>query len=93
MAFFLLVFFSRGYSLETPASCAAPGSVTVGKGIELIGTGEREGKPAGSLSSVVHDPGTDETLALGFTKRAFWKEGTELTADGTTFTVMGPARP
>jgi folate-binding protein YgfZ len=72
---------------------SAPGRVAVGQGTELIGTGERNGKPAGHLTSIAHDPITDRTLGLGYTRRAFWKEGTELSADGATFTVAGPAQP
>jgi folate-binding protein YgfZ len=72
---------------------SAPGRVAAERGAELTGTGERDGKPAGSLTSVVHDPGADRTLALGYCKRAFWKEGSEVASGGTTFTVEGPARP
>jgi folate-binding protein YgfZ len=72
---------------------SAPGAAPVASGSELLGTGERIGKPAGTLTSVVHDPGSDRTLALGYARRAFWKDGSEVTADGVTFRVEGPARP
>lgn len=72
---------------------SAPGTTAVQAGAELTGIGEQSGKPAGSLTSVVHDPGADRTFALGFCRRAFWKDGCELAADSVTFTVQGPARP
>lgn len=61
----------------------AAGRAALQHGDELLGTGEQQGKPAGSLTSVAYDPGRDATYALAFVRRASWKEGTRLvTASG-----------
>jgi folate-binding protein YgfZ len=65
---------------------AAPGHANVEPG-ELHGTGEQADKAAGSVTSVAYDPCDDVTLALGYARRAFWKDGTGVRAGDVTFTV------
>ena len=67
----------------------APGSHETAPGTELT---SKEGKAAGVLTSIAYDPSTDTTHALGFVKRPFWEEGSQLTAGVSEFSVRGPAR-
>lgn len=70
--------------LEADGTAAAD---ALDPGTQLVGTGEREGKKAGALTSVVADPDGDVTRALAYVGRPYWKTGTTVTADGTELTV------
>jgi len=54
---------------------------------ELLGTGEHDGKPAGTLSSWAVDPSGERTLALAYLRRAHWNPGTQVRAGDALFTV------
>jgi len=55
---------------------SAPGRAELAASATLAGTAERAGQEAGKLTSVAWDPVADRTVALGFLRRAFWKDGT-----------------
>jgi folate-binding protein YgfZ len=59
---------------------SAEGRAELAAGSALTGTGEREGQEAGKLTSVAWDALQGRTVALGFVRRPFWKDGTLLRA-------------
>lgn len=65
----------------------ASGEHELSSDTELLGTGDHEGKPAGTLSSWAVDPVGARTLALAYLRRAHWKPGTQVRAGDATFTV------
>jgi folate-binding protein YgfZ len=70
---------------------SAPGRVAVEAGGTLTGTGERAGQEAGRLTSVSWDPLAQRTVALGFVRRPWWKDGTVVKA-GEVDLVVAPLR-
>jgi folate-binding protein YgfZ len=59
---------------------SAAGPAELSAGATLAGTAERAGQEAGKLTSVAWDPVSERTVALGFVRRPFWKDGTVLRA-------------
>jgi folate-binding protein YgfZ len=66
---------------------SAPGRHELASGTVLTGTGEQAGKEAGKLTSVAWDPLADRTVALGFVRRPWWKDGTVVQAAGSELEV------
>jgi len=69
---------------------AAPGRHELAGGAVLTGTGEQAGKEAGKLTSVAWDPLADRTVALGFVRRPWWKDGTVVRAGTVELAVVAP---
>lgn len=78
---------NRGQVARKLVRLVSPDGHTLSPGLELLGTGEFEGKTAGLLTSACIEPTTGTTLALGYVRRMFWKSGTQVTADGHPLTV------
>ncbi len=74
---------------------SAAGRHAVEAGTPLFGTGERAGQEAGKVTSVAWDPLEQRTLALGFLRRPWWKDGTVVKAGGVELGVapLRLARP
>lgn len=70
--------------LEAPGGAHA---ASLAAGAQLLGTGERDGKKAGAITSVLADPDGDVTRALAYVGRAYWKTGTVVAADDVELTV------
>jgi folate-binding protein YgfZ len=67
------------------------GQPALAPGDALSGCGDRAGQEAGRLTSVAFDPLAGRTRALGFVRRAFWKEGTAVSTGAVELHVEGPA--
>jgi folate-binding Fe-S cluster repair protein YgfZ len=63
------------------------GECPLDPGTELTGTGEQDGRTVGILTSAAFDAGSGLTNALGYARRAAWKDGTLVRAGDVELTV------
>jgi hypothetical protein len=72
---------------------SAGGRHELAPGTPLAGTGERAGQEAGKVTSCAWDPVAQRTVALGFLRRPWWKDGTVVAAGGVELTVRALREP